>query len=230
MTLWPEVRIEKIRGSIPAAPRARDKQWIVHRMGACSGDDVPMVSDDTSAPAVAQLRASGGNDFYSELVSLRAWLAHEDDLRNLITVARLPIQPGQMGTLADVLSVTLGSGGAAIVLASSLATWLKQRHADVSVEVQAPDGRSINVTAVVRSSGPPRQPSASAVDLAWSAPRLLPTIGVQFSMKISWSPVDASTSAGGAAMRRNRRSPVGSLRGNRRAVPQASASDRCWRC
>jgi hypothetical protein len=41
--------------------------------------------------------------------------------------------------------VTLGTGGAGVVLAQSLSTWLTQRRTDVTVTVKARDGREVSV-------------------------------------------------------------------------------------
>jgi hypothetical protein len=51
-----------------------------------------------------------------------------------------------MGGLADGLIVALGGGGTLTVLARSLSVWLKQRRADVKIEVRGPDGRSVIVS------------------------------------------------------------------------------------
>jgi hypothetical protein len=109
-------------------------------------------SDDLDTPSrtsslIARLRVTGGIDPYGELVSLRDWLAREDQLRRLVTVESPRIQPERMGTVADTLSIALGGGGVTTVLASSLSVWLKQRRADVTLEVHTVDGRTIKITA-----------------------------------------------------------------------------------
>ncbi len=68
-------------------------------------------------------------------MSLREWLAHEDELRGRVSIDQETLKPGQMGLLSDVLVVALSGGSAVTVLARSLPTWLKQRRADVTVEI-----------------------------------------------------------------------------------------------
>jgi len=51
-----------------------------------------------------------------------------------------------MGDLAAVVTVAVGSGGVASVLAGSLSTWLSRRRRETTVKVTFPDGRSVEVT------------------------------------------------------------------------------------
>jgi hypothetical protein len=50
-----------------------------------------------------------------------------------------------MGAALDVLTVAVGTGGAASVLARSVTTWLIQRRADITVTVTAKDGSCVEV-------------------------------------------------------------------------------------
>lgn len=82
------------------------------------------------------------------LRSLLDWLRHEDTLRSRVRTAQTPVRPGEMGAgVLNVLTVALGSGGAGAVLATSVSTWLSQRHADVTLTVTAEDGRHIELDA-----------------------------------------------------------------------------------
>lgn len=83
-----------------------------------------------------------------ELRSLYAWLRAEDDLRGMVSLVGGKPSPGQMGALAEVLAVTLGSGGAAAVLVRSVTVWLQQRRSDTSVEITTSETeRTVKVTA-----------------------------------------------------------------------------------
>jgi len=94
--------------------------------------------------AVARLRLLTGD--LDDLMSLRAWLTDEDELRGAVLVEHDSSQVGQMGTLADVLVIALGAGGAATALARSVPTWLR-RNAHVTVEIRDATGRTIKVSA-----------------------------------------------------------------------------------
>jgi hypothetical protein len=72
-----------------------------------------------------------------------------------------------MGSVADVLMVALGSGGAATVLLGSLRTWLEQRQSRLSVEVELPDRRVVRISA----SGPAADLLAGKTDLDPDRPR-----------------------------------------------------------
>ncbi|WP_340377277.1 hypothetical protein U5640_20830 [Streptomyces sp. SS7] len=80
-----------------------------------------------------------------QLRSLRTWLMLEDPLRGAVTLPAAAPEPGHMGGVVDVLTVAVGSGGAAAVLARSLTTWLIQRRTDVTVTLTGEDGRQVKV-------------------------------------------------------------------------------------
>jgi Effector Associated Constant Component 1 len=55
---------------------------------------------------------------------------------------------GELGALADVLVVAVGSGGALSVLATSLKAWLAQpRRSDVRIRIQRDDGQTVEIDA-----------------------------------------------------------------------------------
>lgn len=94
----------------------------------------------------ARIRVIGG-DAVDEFASLWEWLRVEPHLRGHLGVE--PALPGEaeMGAIADVLTVVLGSGGAGAVLASSLNIWLRQRRADVTIVVSTLGGRTVQLEA-----------------------------------------------------------------------------------
>lgn len=73
------------------------------------------------------------------------WLALEDELRGRLRLCYRPVAEGEMGGVLDVLTVTLGAGGAGALIARSVSTWLSQRRADITVTVKAPDGREVTI-------------------------------------------------------------------------------------
>jgi Effector Associated Constant Component 1 len=87
----------------------------------------------------ARLRVEGG-DHVAELGSLTDWLRDEPELRGRVEPVIEPIGPNDMsGGVVELLTVTLGSGGIAAVLARSLNTWLKSRRPTVHLEVTVND-------------------------------------------------------------------------------------------
>lgn len=70
-----------------------------------------------------------------ELYSLFGWLQRDDEFRGKIKTSSPPNARHDMGSVVEVLSIMLGSGGAGVVLAGSLAAWLQTRRARVCVEI-----------------------------------------------------------------------------------------------
>jgi hypothetical protein len=95
-----------------------------------------------------ELRLDVESEDPDDLSDLRGWLEAEPGLRGLVDeVVGAPV-PGNMGALAEMLTVIAGSGGALTVLASSLRVWFAQpRRADVKVTITTPEGRRISVDA-----------------------------------------------------------------------------------
>lgn len=94
-----------------------------------------------------QVRLVGEPSALSELFSLRDWLVREREFRGRVDIVGPEPKPGDMGQLADVLMVTLASGGAVSVLARSVSVWLEQRRSTLTVEIIDGDGGSMKVTA-----------------------------------------------------------------------------------
>jgi hypothetical protein len=82
-----------------------------------------------------------GPDEVRELASLEEWLLEEPDLRTCAIERKAPdLQPDDMGGVADVLLVALGSGGAGAALASSLSVWLRTRVDHVTLRLKTDRG------------------------------------------------------------------------------------------
>jgi Effector Associated Constant Component 1 len=88
----------------------------------------------------------GGSD-RDQARGLRRWLGEEEELRGRIQLLEPEPEPGQLGTLADTLIVSLGSGGAATVLASALVSWIRHRTGDTQAVLRKPDGSKIELAA-----------------------------------------------------------------------------------
>jgi hypothetical protein len=103
--------------------------------------------DDT-----VQIRVEAAGD---SSASLLTWLRAEPDLRGRVHLAGSPPQPDSLGTVADVLTVAVGEGGVASVLASALIAWIRRRTGDTVVTLTRPDGSSMEVKATeVRGLSP----------------------------------------------------------------------------
>jgi hypothetical protein len=87
----------------------------------------------------AEIEISGG-DTVSEVTDLREWLRGERALTGTVRALPSPPREGELGGVADVLAVALGSGGAGAVLARSLMAWLQTRRSDISVTVKTKTG------------------------------------------------------------------------------------------
>jgi len=69
--------------------------------------------------------ADGGTEEYPALLN---WLRGERALAGRLRLARTPSRDGELGGAFDMLTVALGSGGAAVALANCLTTWIKSRQ------------------------------------------------------------------------------------------------------
>ena len=88
----------------------------------------------------AQIEIEKGS--LDDLHTLAEWLNDEHSLRGRSHIVHGPVQQTELGSVPDLLTVALSSGGAGTVLASSLITWLQTRRTTVKVRVEAA-GRSI---------------------------------------------------------------------------------------
>ena len=90
----------------------------------------------------AQIRITGGTG--EELAALGEWLGGEDELRGRVRTVHAPIGKTELGSITDLLTVALGTGGAGTVLASSLKTWLVTRRTTAKITVESA-GRSVTL-------------------------------------------------------------------------------------
>jgi hypothetical protein len=97
------------------------------------------VPDYGDGPVNVELAVSGASDVRN-VGELHEWLRRERALAGLVRRVPQPIEDGQLGGVADVLIVALGSGGVGAVLAQSLLTWIRSRRTDVSVTVSTEAG------------------------------------------------------------------------------------------
>ncbi|MBL1102242.1 effector-associated constant component EACC1 [Streptomyces coffeae] len=82
------------------------------------------------------------------LESLADWLRGEPRLAGRVRPRSAPPAPGQMGTLGELLVVSVGAGGLLPVLAGAVRAWLNHpRRSEVRIIVHAPDGRHIDIEA-----------------------------------------------------------------------------------
>lgn len=94
--------------------------------------------------------------------TLYEWLRREDELRGRVGLERSPSRPGEMGDIANIITVAVGSGGLVSVFIGSLSTWLTHRRQETTVKVTFSDGRSIEVSS--RGSADPDSLLRSVLD------------------------------------------------------------------
>jgi len=79
-----------------------------------------------------------------DVMSLKAWLSAEPEFRGAVRIDRAPIGKTDLGSLPEVVSISLGAGGAGTILASSLITWLQTRRTTAKLTVEAA-GRTVTL-------------------------------------------------------------------------------------
>lgn len=90
----------------------------------------------------AQIQIAGGAD--GDLAALSEWLQSEDELRGQVHAVHGAIGETELGPVVELLTVTLGTGGAGTILVSSLKTWLMTRRTSAKITVKA-GGRSVTL-------------------------------------------------------------------------------------
>lgn len=89
-----------------------------------------------------------GGDRVVGIESLSDWLRGEPELAGRLRVAGPMPGEGELGALADVLVVAVGSGGTLSVLATSLKAWLAQPHGQhVRIRVRREGGETVEIDA-----------------------------------------------------------------------------------
>ncbi|MFJ1898701.1 MULTISPECIES: hypothetical protein [unclassified Streptomyces] len=89
-----------------------------------------------------------GADPVEELEDLDDWLSQESDLRGRVKPAPAIPAAGELGGLPEVLIATLGAGGVASALATSLGAYLSQpRRRAVRIKVKGPQGQEVELDA-----------------------------------------------------------------------------------
>lgn len=88
-----------------------------------------------------------GDDVTAAMRSLEAWLAGHEELRGRVRPVVMALQPDTMGSVADVLMVTVGQAGVATAVASVLISWIRRQSGKISVSVTRHDGAEITFTA-----------------------------------------------------------------------------------
>jgi hypothetical protein len=89
-----------------------------------------------------------GGDRTDGIESLSDWLRGEPELAGRVRVAGPAPGEGELGALADVLVVAVGSGGTLSVLATSLRAYLAQpqgQHIRIRIGVPRDDGETAEV-------------------------------------------------------------------------------------
>jgi hypothetical protein len=85
-------------------------------------------------------------DAVDEVLSLRAWLVAEDELRGRVQLIEQEPEPDELGSVLHELAVVVGPGGGA-VLASVLVAWVRHRTSDVTCKLVRKDGICVEVSA-----------------------------------------------------------------------------------
>jgi hypothetical protein len=89
-----------------------------------------------------------GGDRAADVEALSDWFRGEPELAGRLRVAGPMPSEGELGALADVLVVAVGSSGTLSVLAASLKAWLAQpRRSDVRIRVQQDGGETVEIDA-----------------------------------------------------------------------------------
>ncbi|WP_280345954.1 effector-associated constant component EACC1 [Nocardia abscessus] len=90
------------------------------------------------------IHTDGGFEAAQQLLG---WLRDEDALRGLVRLAPAPIREGDLGGIAEIVTVTLSGGVTVTALARTLTTWLTHRRSDLSITITRKDGdASVKVT------------------------------------------------------------------------------------
>jgi hypothetical protein len=79
--------------------------------------------------------------------SLASFLRAERELRGQVHAEEKDPERESMGSVGDLLTVAIGSGGALTVLLASVSTWLKNSRSDIKVEIRGKRGSAVIIDA-----------------------------------------------------------------------------------
>src|SRR5215470_566798 len=159
LAVWPAGRQTRIGGQVvsPHTPRyGQDQRPLpakpARRSNPPGTQDAYTSSlyDSWGLPIVGRSEAGGrrleaqlllgGVDRFEEVAWLEDWLRDEPELRGQVRRTIAPVGLTELsGGVGEVLTVVLGSGGVAVVLARSLNTWLRTRRPTVTLTVSVKD-------------------------------------------------------------------------------------------
>ncbi|MCC3767597.1 hypothetical protein [Streptomyces sp. UNOC14_S4] len=73
----------------------------------------------------------------TDTAALWHWLSAERELRGRVSQVPSPIRETDLGSVTDLLTVAVGTGGAGTVLAGSLITWIRSRRTAAKITIEA---------------------------------------------------------------------------------------------
>ncbi|WP_157978280.1 MULTISPECIES: effector-associated constant component EACC1 [Nocardia] len=100
-----------------------------------------------------QIHTDGGPEAAEQLMD---WLRDEDALRGLVRLTRAPIREGDLGGVAEILTVVVTGGATVTALARTLTTWLTHRRSDLNLTITRGevsvkiDGKRLDAKTVLR--------------------------------------------------------------------------------
>jgi hypothetical protein len=84
-------------------------------------------------------------DSLDDIISLASWLRREGQLQGHVGLPHRPPEDTELGAAFELITVAIGSGGLATVLAGSLSTWLQHRS-KVRIKITR-EGQTIEIDA-----------------------------------------------------------------------------------
>lgn len=100
-----------------------------------------------------QIHTDGGSRSVEQLLD---WLRDEDALRGRVRMVPAPIREGDLGGVAEILTVALSGGVTVTTLAKTLTTWLTHRRSDLTLTITRGDvsmkidGKRLDADTVLR--------------------------------------------------------------------------------
>ena len=108
--------------------------------------EMEFIQLNTGVPVEVKITAAGDHSA-EEMRSLREWLLQEQELRGRVTLDEAAPEPGTMGALSEVLTVTLAPGGFGTVFAGAFIAWIRHRTSNADYRLIRRDGSVIEVSA-----------------------------------------------------------------------------------